>query len=260
MSETNNGISTRAQRNEKPTSGRDSSGRFTAGNKGGPGNPFARQTAARRRAIVNAVSEEQVAAIAGVMVQKALDGDVDAAKLVFTYTAGKAGAATDPDTLDAHELAVRRGNTASPDDMRALFEECPAWLLCAIAAVAGPQVQAHLQRVFAQGMIRQDELEQRGQKTMPDAPGPYQGRKADWAPASVTRGISDEVSELFESCPAWMPDITGADRLPHAFADLLRSLRRSLLDVLGGSDADPGPSATAADSKRDKRPGSAAAT
>jgi hypothetical protein len=138
--------------------------------------------------------------------------------------------------------------------MRALFEKCPAWLLCAIAAVSAPQVQAHLETAFAQGVRRQDESEQRDQKASPDKPGPYHGRKADWAPASVATGISDEVSELFEACPAWMPDVTGADRLPHAFADVLQSLRRSLLVVLPGSDY-PRPSATAADSKRDKRSG-----
>jgi hypothetical protein len=254
MSEMNNGVST-SDRSNETASGRDGSGRFAAGNKGGPGNPFARQTAARRKAVADAVSEEQLAAIAGVMVKKALEGDLAAAKLVFAYAAGKPGAAVDPDTLDAHELAVRRGNTASLDDVRALFERCPAWLLCAIAAVVAPQVQAHLERQFAQGVRRQDQADERGQKASPDAPGPYHGRKADWAPSSATRGVSDEVSELFEACPAWMPDVTGADRLPHAYADVLRSMRRSLLDALPGSDADPRPSATAADSKRFKRPG-----
>jgi hypothetical protein len=32
----------------------------------------------------------------------------------------------DPDALDAHELAVLRGSTASPEDMKALFEAVTA--------------------------------------------------------------------------------------------------------------------------------------
>ena len=145
--------------------GRDSGGRFAAGNRGGPGNPFARQTAAARKAIADAVTAEQLAAIAAVMVKKALEGDVAAAKLVFAYAAGKPAPAPDPDTLDAHELAVRRGSAASPEDVQALFEACPASLLCAIAAVAAPQVQEHLQTAFAQGVRRQGECEKRDRKS-----------------------------------------------------------------------------------------------
>src|SRR5206468_6964827 len=130
--------------------------------------------------------------------------------------AGKPAPAADPDTLDNHELAVRRGSVASPEDVHALFEACPASLLCAVAAAAAPRVREHLQAAFAQGVRRQGECERRDQRFAPEAPGPYPGRKADWAPSSVRRGISDDVSELFEACPAWMPDVTGADRMPHA--------------------------------------------
>ena len=240
--------------------GRDGGGRFAAGNGGGPGNPFARHTAAARKAIADAVTPQQLAAIAAVMAKKAQEGDVAAAKLVFAYAAGKPASAPDPDTLDAHELAARRGGTASPEDMKALFEACPAWLLCAIAAVAAPQVQEYLQAAFAQGVRRQGESEQRDQKFAPEAPGPYPGRKADWAPSSVKQGISDGVAELFEACPAWMPDITGADRMPHAYADALRSMRRSLLDGLGGPDAGPRQPTPITVSKRVKRPAAATAT
>jgi hypothetical protein len=34
-----------------------------------------------------------------------------------------------------------------------------------------------------------------------------------------------------------MPDVTGADRMPHAYADMLASLRQGLLDSLPGQDA-----------------------
>jgi hypothetical protein len=235
MSDNNGGAATNGQNDTAKATGRDGGGRFAAGNRGGPGNPFARHTAAMRRAIADAVSPEQLAAIAAAMVKKAIEGDVAAAKLVFAYAAGKPGPSADPDTLDAHELAVRRGDVATAEDVKALFEACPAGLLCAIAAVAAPQVQAHLQAAFAQGGRRQGESEQREQKRAPEEPGPYHGRMSDWAPDWMKgRGLPLGVEEMFEACPPWMPDLTGADRLPHAFADALGCMRRSLLDALGG--------------------------
>ena len=82
--------------------GRDSSGRFATGNKGGPGNPFARRTAAMRKAFAEAVTEEDLAVIARAMKEKAAQGDVAAARIVLSYAAGKPGPSPDPDTLDAH--------------------------------------------------------------------------------------------------------------------------------------------------------------
>src|SRR5208337_5196163 len=46
-----------------PDSGRDAQGKFAKGCKGGPGNPFARQTAAYRKALRAAVSAEDVQAM-----------------------------------------------------------------------------------------------------------------------------------------------------------------------------------------------------
>jgi hypothetical protein len=255
MSDTNNGAAT-GDTNNTATNGRDSEGRFAAGNRGGPGNPFARHTAAMRKAIAEAVTAEDLAAIAAALLKKAREGDVAAAKLVFSYAAGRPAPAPDPDTLDAHELAVRRSGTATPEDMKALFERCPAWLLCAIASVAAPQVHEHLQTAFAQGVRRQGEVDVKGGRAAPEIPGPYHGRmKADWAPSWLRLGISDEVMNLFMECPAWMPDYFNTDREPFAYADVLRSVRHSLLDALPKSDATPRHSATSADTKRDKRTG-----
>jgi hypothetical protein len=139
--------------------------------------------------------------------------------------------------------------------MKALFEACPAWLLCAIASAAAPQAQEHLQTAFAQGVRRQGECEKRDQKYAPEEPGPYPGRKADWAPSWMKkRGLPDGVAELFRACPAWMPDVTGADRTPHAYADALRDMRQSLLDELGVSDAGQRQSVPSTVTKRAKRP------
>jgi hypothetical protein len=73
-------------------------------------------------------------------------------------------------------------------------------------------------------------------------------------------GLPDSVSLLFEACPAWMPDVTGADRMPHAFADVLASLRQSLLDALACPDAGQRQPPPITVTKRAKRPAAAAQT
>jgi hypothetical protein len=77
--------------------GRDPGGRFAKGNAGGPGNPFARRTAQMRRVLCDAVSEEDLAAIARQMLEKAKGGDVAAAKLLLGYVVGQPVQAVDPD-------------------------------------------------------------------------------------------------------------------------------------------------------------------
>jgi hypothetical protein len=83
--------------------GRDPRGRFVAGNRGGPGNPFARQIAALRKAFLDSVTPEDLAAIAQALLAKAKAGDVAAAKLVLAYLLGKPAAAADPDQLDVEK-------------------------------------------------------------------------------------------------------------------------------------------------------------
>jgi hypothetical protein len=57
-----------------------------------------------------------------------------------------------------------------------------------------------------------------------------------------------------------MPDVTGADRMPHAYADMLHSLRQGLLDSLVGQDAGQRQPPPITVTKRAKRPGAAAQT
>jgi hypothetical protein len=83
--------------------GRGSNGRFLKGNKGGPGNPHARQAAALRQAFLAAVTAEDIATIAQAMIEKARQGDVAAARLVIQYSLGRPAEAVDPDRLDELE-------------------------------------------------------------------------------------------------------------------------------------------------------------
>src|SRR5262245_62495021 len=87
-----------------PADGHDARGRFAPGNGGGPGNPFARKTAALRRAMLDAVSDQDMAEVTAAVLGKAKGGDLGAAKLLYQYTVGRPRPAQDPDRLDAHEM------------------------------------------------------------------------------------------------------------------------------------------------------------
>jgi hypothetical protein len=93
---------------ETPPANRDSNGRFTKGNAGGPGNPYNRRVAELRRALMSVVSDEDICAIGRVLLEKAKSGDLAAIKLLFTYLLGKPAAAPDPDAVDLHEWQLRR--------------------------------------------------------------------------------------------------------------------------------------------------------
>jgi hypothetical protein len=100
MTETNQAAAAQAQQADK---GRDQNGRFAQGNQGGPGNPFARQVAALRKALLDKVTPEDIQAIAEKLILQAKCGNVQAAKLVLSYTIGKPKPTVEPDNLDAEE-------------------------------------------------------------------------------------------------------------------------------------------------------------
>jgi hypothetical protein len=93
-----------ADTNAEPPNGRDSKGRFAPGNSGGPGNPFARQTAQLRAALIQRVTKEDMERIADDLVFMATNGNLAAIKLLFQYVIGKPAAAVNPDTLDVQEF------------------------------------------------------------------------------------------------------------------------------------------------------------
>ncbi len=68
-----------------------------------PGNSFARKVAALRRAFVDAIKPEDLAAIARTLIEKARGGDVAAARFLASYSIGKPAQSPDPDRLDAQE-------------------------------------------------------------------------------------------------------------------------------------------------------------
>jgi hypothetical protein len=96
--------------------GRGTDGKFVKGNKGGPGNPFARQVAALRQAFLTSVTKEDIAAIAQAMLEKARAGDVAAARLVIQYSLGRPAEAVDPDRLDELEWQQWTREEVTPEN------------------------------------------------------------------------------------------------------------------------------------------------
>jgi hypothetical protein len=75
-----------------------------AAKAGGPGHAFARRVAALRMALIEAVTEEDMRAIAHQLVALARVGDLAAIKLVLQYVLGKPGSAVALDKPDQQEL------------------------------------------------------------------------------------------------------------------------------------------------------------
>src|SRR5258708_6790573 len=107
----NPSVSAETLQAEQPSagdSGRDARGRFTAGNSGGPGNPFARRVAELRKVLLETFTEQELRTVAGQLLVKAKRGALAATKLLFQYVLGKPAATVDPDTVDVQEVELYR--------------------------------------------------------------------------------------------------------------------------------------------------------
>ena len=121
------------------TQGRDGAGKFTPGNPGGPGNPYARQSARLKKAVLEVMNEAEVRLIAQKLLTQALQGDVPSIKLAFAYAIGKPGDAVNPDEIDALEWEMRNRLSVSLEAVEALTGRVPVRQANAVAeAVAQP--------------------------------------------------------------------------------------------------------------------------
>jgi hypothetical protein len=96
-------LSQAATHNVDAPAGRDAKGRFTKGNPGGPGNPFARHVAKLRSALVQCVSEEDIGRIAQGLLVNAKLGHLPSIRILLLYVLGKPSGTVNPDTLDIEE-------------------------------------------------------------------------------------------------------------------------------------------------------------
>jgi hypothetical protein len=130
--------------------GHDLRGRFTRNNKGGPGNPFARQTAALRQAMLDAMTGEDIHAMVRQLIQKAREGDVSAIRLALAYGIGKPAKTVDPDTLDVQEFKLWQQNAVPKEDFQGILGQAQATLANIIVRAALPAIQEHIAKTLAQ--------------------------------------------------------------------------------------------------------------
>jgi hypothetical protein len=87
--------------------GRDAGGRFAKGNAGGPGNPYAARVAKLRAALLDAVTTEDIEAVARALVRQARQGDVASIRELLSRTLGKPLEADLIERMDALEQTLR---------------------------------------------------------------------------------------------------------------------------------------------------------
>ncbi len=133
-------------------SDRDGRGRFTKGNRAAVGNPFARRMAKLRSVVLDAVSEDDLRAIAQKLVMQAKDGDAAAAKLLLLYAIGKPAKAVDPDRLDLEEWRLLQDFPTRAEAVRAVLDsQHPAPLAELLLSMLPEEVAAETARLFSKG-------------------------------------------------------------------------------------------------------------
>jgi hypothetical protein len=122
------------------TSQRDPRGRFAQGNKGGPGNPFARRTAQFRKVLLEVVTDEDIQAAARKLIEQARAGDLAAIRILFSYAIGKPTAAVDPDRVDVDEWQLLQQSSVTPQAMNGVLQSLPADWVVHLLQIAWPCV------------------------------------------------------------------------------------------------------------------------
>ena len=79
---------------------RGANGRFTNGNRGGPGNPYARRVSQIRSMILEAVTDEDLQEVVQALVKRAKEGDVAAARELLNRLVGRPPDSTGPERME----------------------------------------------------------------------------------------------------------------------------------------------------------------
>jgi hypothetical protein len=107
------------------TNNRATGGRFAVGNPGGPGNPFARQMAGLRSALVNGVTERDIQDILDILLLNAKGGHLPTIKFLFAYVIGKPKPVVEPDLLDLQEMQQLQQSALPPEALETLSGQLP---------------------------------------------------------------------------------------------------------------------------------------
>ncbi len=109
----------------EPRTDRDTKGRFTKNNPGGPGNPYARKIAALRQSLIKHLGPRELYEIVRLLVGQAMCGNIESTKVLFQYVIGKAPDAPDPDRVDLAEWQQYVDNPATAEAVENLLDTLP---------------------------------------------------------------------------------------------------------------------------------------
>jgi hypothetical protein len=88
------------------SNGRDSRGRFSKGNAGGPGNPYAAQAGRWRAKLAASITDQDIAAVVRALIKAAKAGEAWAVREFFDRTLGRPVEADLIERLEALEAAA----------------------------------------------------------------------------------------------------------------------------------------------------------
>ena len=95
--------------------GRSANGRFGKGNPGGPGSPYSKKVHALRRALLEAVTEDEIKQVVAALLREAKLGNVQAARELLSRCLGPAEAVDLIERMDALEELLE---SARPQQVR----------------------------------------------------------------------------------------------------------------------------------------------
>ncbi|MFO0865380.1 MAG: hypothetical protein U0744_12145 [Gemmataceae bacterium] len=142
----------------KEDSQRTPGGTFRNGNRGGPGNPYARRVAKLRQAVMEECTEDDLREVTRSMINLAKRGDKAAAKLVYQYALGKPDKQIDPDRIDEHELSVMKGVAVPPALLDAILSAVPADTVNRLAQNMWPALMQVLAKQLDEQIVETQEL------------------------------------------------------------------------------------------------------
>jgi hypothetical protein len=120
---------------------RDAAGRYAKGNKGGVGNPFARNVAMIRKCFFSAVTENEMTCLVRLIFHMAMEGDLKAAGVLFKYMIGQPNQYQNPDALDTDEWQRRRESYMwSPEEMQRMLKCMPLDMILQFLGIALPAI------------------------------------------------------------------------------------------------------------------------
>ncbi|HEV3445402.1 MAG TPA: hypothetical protein VG099_12215 [Gemmataceae bacterium] len=178
------------------TNGRDTHGKFAKGNAGGPGNPFARQVGRLRKVLLDCVTEEDMAAIGVKLIELARDDNVQAIKLLFSYTLGKPAPAVQPDQLDAEEWDLFKETADMAKELPEMVVTPDASFPLTVARAARGGVASDLGKQLLTKLHDEEEQDRKREKRRHEDKGRQRDRNRPVKPSpNGKNGVHQRTSE-----------------------------------------------------------------